>query len=150
MIRFSLLCDSGHGFEAWFGGNDDFDDQARRGLVECPVCASTAVAKALMAPALAPGVKGRGENGEGASAAPPAAPPDPHAVAREAMRRLAARVRETTVDVGNRFPEEARRIHYGEAEERGIRGRATPSEARALVEEGIGIAPVPVAPDEAN
>ena len=177
MIRFHLVCERGHGFEAWFGSNGDFDEQRERGLVECVRCGSTAVEKALMAPAVStarrrearvdarrPDAAPR-DVSAGTSGSMPSRPAGPPAVApgaqgareaareaalRHAMRRVAEVVRRNTVDVGAAFPEEARRIHYGEAPERGIRGRASPDEVRSLVEEGVGIAPVPVSPDDAN
>ena len=155
MMRFNLRCERDHGFEAWFGGNGEFDEQSAQGLVVCPFCGSTAVTKALMAPAVSTSRRSGGD----ASADRPA-PSVPEAATgltnardaalRAALREVARQVRERTVDVAERFPEEARRIHYGEAEERAIRGRASPDEARALAEEGIAIAPVPMLPDDAN
>ena len=162
-MRFALRCGSGHDFEAWFGGNEDFEMQRGRDLVSCPLCGSTAVAKALMAPGIAtarsrdaerggaggrePGEGGR-EPGEGAMG--DRAEGADHAALRKRLNAFARFVRENTTDVGDRFPEEARRIHQGEAEERAIRGRASPEEARELVGEGVPIAPLPAAPETAN
>ena len=145
-MRFSLHCDDGHGFEAWFGGNADFEEQRAEGLVECPLCGSRKVAKALMAPRVS---TARGKDARMETVRHTLT--NAHdGMMREKMRELAKAVRENTTDVGERFPEEARRIHYGEVEERGIRGQASPREAKALVEEGVSIAPVPSVPDEAN
>ena len=146
MMRFTLRCENTHDFEAWFGGNADFEEQREAGLVECPLCGSGTVEKSLMAPRVATGrakdarmdVIHRGLAGAGGGAM------------REKVREYVAAVRENTTDVGTRFPEEARRIHYGEVEERGIRGTASPTEAKALVDEGVSIAPVPSLPEEAN
>ena len=146
MMRFTLACDSGHEFEAWFGGNADFDEQREMGLVECPLCASKDVSKALMTPRVSTGRR-KDARIENAKQTLTNARDN---MLREKMRELAVAVRENTTDVGERFPEEARRIHYGEAEERGIRGKASPDEAKALVDEGVTIAPVPSLPDEAN
>lgn len=146
MIRFALRCEHAHEFEAWFGSNADFDMQRERGLVSCPFCESAAVEKALMTPRVT-----TGETREARQEAVAKGLTNlQDAAMREKMRELARHVRENTTDVGTRFPEEARRIHYGEVEERAIRGVAKPDEARALVEEGVTIAPVPLAPDEAN
>jgi hypothetical protein len=134
MIRYALTCEHEHGFEGWFGSSADYDDQQARGLLECPVCASKAVRKQIMAPAVA-GTKRRGE---------PAAPPQ--AVMMEAMGRLRRHVEETFDDVGDAFATEARAIHEGKAEERGIYGQASPKEVRELVEDGVPIAPLPPEP----
>lgn len=155
MIRFSLRCDSGHEFESWFKDGSAYERMAAAGLVECPVCGSTRVGKALMTPAIAraPGVKGRPE------APPPAAPAarPPGAVAPHAagplpaqmialLQRLRAEVERTCDYVGRDFAEEARRIHAGEAEARGIYGEASEEEAAALREEGIAVARLPWVP----
>lgn len=137
MIRYTLTCDGGHGFEGWFSGSADFDSQMERGLVTCPVCGSKSVSKALMAPSVSTARK-----------------QEQQAVARkEALAKLKAAIAEIKTnaeDVGERFPEEARRIHYGEAKTRGIIGEASMDEARALLEEGIAVAPLPVLPDDVN
>ena len=146
MMRFALRCERGHGFEAWFGGNADLDAQRERGLVECPQCGSTAVDRALATPSLSTGRRKEARR-DGARATLTNAR---DAALRAKMTEIARHVRENTTDVGERFPEEARRIHFGETEERAIRGRASPDEARALVEDGVAIAPVPSLPDEAN
>ncbi|PWV98034.1 hypothetical protein DFR52_10511 [Hoeflea marina] len=139
MIRFSLSCGQEHEFEAWFGSNDDFDSQKHRGLVSCPVCGSADVTKALMAPAV-PAPSKREER-------PLAMDPNRREVMRK-LREMVQSVRASSEDVGDRFPEEARKIHHGEAEARGIIGRATGDEARSLIDEGIEIAPLPEFPEE--
>jgi hypothetical protein len=133
VIRYALTCEHDHPFEAWFASSADYDDQAARGLVECPFCASRRVAKQIMAPAVA-GTKRTA-----------AAQPVPQAVMMEAMQRMRRHVEESFDYVGERFAEEARQIHAGEAEARGIYGEASPREVKALVEEGVPIAPLPAA-----
>lgn len=140
MIHYSLQCEKEHGFEGWFASSEDFDRQKAAGLVTCPYCDSKNVSKMLMAPNVATGR--RKERMQ--------------AVAMDTMRRdMIARIkaavkeiRANAEDVGERFPEEARKIHYGETEARGIIGQASPDEARALVEEGIEIAPLPAFPED--
>ncbi len=138
MIRYALLCEHEHEFEGWFGASADFDDQQARGLLECPVCASKAVRKAIMAPAVA-GTKKRGQ----------AITPDQaqsQAVMMEAMGRIRRHVEENFDDVGDTFAKEARAIHEGRSEDRGIYGQATSKEVRELVEDGVPIAPLPPEP----
>jgi len=141
LIRFSLHCDKGHDFEAWFRNNDDFDRQSKRGLVDCPSCGSSKVAKALMAPAVSTGRKRE----KMALAA--------NAEQRKMMaqlREMAEKVRENADYVGDKFADEARKIHFGETEARGIYGQATPDEARDLIEDGVEFMPMPVFPDDRN
>ena len=132
-----LRCANGHGFEGWFGSEDDFLDQNGRGLVECPMCADRVVSRLPSAPRL---------NLSGARE--PAAPPakaEPAAADLQALwMQVVRHAIENTDDVGERFAEEARRIHYGEAAQRGIRGRATPEEREALRDEGIETVAIPV------
>jgi len=135
MIRYALICEQEHGFEGWFGSSADFDDQQARGLLECPVCASKAVRKQIMAPAVA-GTK-RTVRDE---------PAKPQAMMMEAMARLRRHVEETFDDVGDAFAKEARAIHEGRAEDRGIYGQATPNEVRELLEDGVPVAPLPPEP----
>ena len=153
-----LQCPASHVFEGWFGSEDDFQGQLARGLVECPVCGDKQVSKKLTAARLnlgagraqEAGVVPSGATSGAASgpAAPPAAAPAPAEgmpVALQAAWMKAVRhVMANTEDVGERFAQEARRIHYGESEERGIRGQASPEETRELLEEGIGVLPLPV------
>jgi hypothetical protein len=135
MIRYALLCEQAHEFEGWFGSSDDFDDQAGRGLLECPVCGSKSVSKQIMAPAVA-GTRKRGASGEAPS----------RQMMMEAMGRMRRHVEENFDYVGDRFAREARDIHEGKSEERGIYGEASPQEVKALVEEGVPVAPLPPAP----
>jgi len=138
MIRYALKCDADHPFEAWFGSSGDYDDQAARGLVECPFCGSHGVTKQIMAPAIA------GTRRE-------AAAPD-MAKVHTMMTRMAREVRahvETNFDyVGDTFAREARAIHEGASEKREIYGEATAAEVRALKEDGVPCATLPAAPIE--
>ena len=141
MIRFSLLCERDHGFEAWFRSNDDFDTQNKRGFVECPSCGSSKVEKALMAPAVSTGRKrekialAMGEEQRKLMAQ---------------MKEMSEKIRENADYVGDKFAEEARKIHFGEADPRGIYGEATLEEARSLAEDGVGFMPIPVFPEDRN
>jgi len=136
MIRYALVCDRDHEFEGWFGASADFDDQKSRGLIECPVCASKAVRKAIMAPAVA-GTKRRSQDD---------GPAQSQAMMMEAMSRIRRHVEENFDDVGDAFAAEARAIHEGRSEDRGIYGQATPKEVRELVEDGVPVAPLPPEP----
>jgi hypothetical protein len=136
MIRYALLCDHEHEFEGWFAASADFDDQQARGLVECPVCASKAVRKAIMAPAVS-GTKRRSQD---------PSPAQTHAMMMEAMGRVRRHVEDNFDDVGDTFAREARAIHEGRSEDRGIYGQATSQEVRDLVEDGVPIAPLPPEP----
>ncbi len=136
MIRYALVCEHEHEFEGWFGASADFDDQQSRGLIDCPVCASKAVRKQIMAPA----VSGTKKRGEAMAAAPT------HAMMMEAMARVRQHVEANFDDVGDTFAREARDIHDGKAEQRGIYGQATPQEVRDLVEDGVPVAPMPPEP----
>lgn len=131
-----LQCANGHGFEGWFASSDAFEAQLAEGLVECPICSETRVIKLLSAPRLN---LGTGKPAEPAAAGVPA---DASLAARwmRAVREVMAK----TENVGDRFADEARRIHYGEAEERGIRGQATRAQAESLAEEGIAVMPLPI------
>ncbi|KQS64415.1 hypothetical protein ASG39_10600 [Rhizobium sp. Leaf371] len=142
MIRYALTCDAGHGFEGWFGSSADFDAQSESGLVTCPVCGTVAVSRALMAPALSTGRRKDKQRGLMRDQAQQAA--------LSKIREMVSTIRANAEDVGEKFPEEARKIHYGEADARGLIGRATLEEARALLEEGIDVAPLPILPDEVN
>ena len=137
MIRYALICDSEHPFEAWFGASADYDDQCARGLIECPACGSTGVRKQIMAPAVAGTKRHAG------------APADPGQLQSMAMQ-VAARVREhveANFDyVGDAFAREARSIHEGVGEPRPIYGEATAREVRDLKADGVPCAPLPPAP----
>jgi len=136
MIKYALSCDHDHAFEGWFGSSSDYDDQAARGLLECPLCGSKSVRKQIMAPAVA-GTKAQ------------KSAPEPSARMREmmmtAMGEVRRQVEETFDYVGDRFAKEARDIHDGKSEERGIYGEASPKEVKALIEDGVRIAPLPPA-----
>ncbi|MCS4508804.1 DUF1178 family protein [Xylophilus ampelinus] len=150
-----LRCGQGHGFEGWFGSEDDYRGQRARGLVTCPVCRIAEVAKLPSAPRLNLG-SARGDRAPEAQAGTAVAVANepasrssavaPESTAEQAARWRAARALVGQAEnVGSRFADEARRIHHGEAAERSIRGQATPDEAHALREEGIGVLPLPAA-----
>jgi hypothetical protein len=142
LIRYSLICENAHEFEGWFSEGADFDRQVASGFLTCPVCNSASISKSLMAPSVSTARKKE----------------EMQTVAMDTVRREAflklkeavAAIKANSEDVGTRFPEEARKIHYGEADARGIIGQATPDEAEALVEEGIEIAALPVLPEDVN
>lgn len=167
MIRYTLVCDKDHEFEAWFASSDAFDASAKAGANVCPVCGSGKVGKALMAPSVSARTRGNaltpasGPVPASVAGSGPALGPaggnvdlvaaDPrHRALRKALTELRRRVTESADYVGKRFPEEARKIHYEEAEPRGIYGEATPEEARELLEEGVEVLPLPPAPEEKN
>ncbi|MEP0324550.1 DUF1178 family protein [Bauldia litoralis] len=161
MIRFALRCEKDHEFEAWFRSGDDYDRLAGEKAVNCAVCGSTRVEKALMAPAVARSSRTRGMDivkvDAGREAAPAAdekvqlATSDPRERAlRSAIRELRQKVTERADYVGNRFAEEARKIHHQEVEPRGIYGEATSEDAKALAEEGIDFYPLPSLPEDQN
>jgi len=142
MKVFNLGCAHDHRFEGWFASEDDFVSQCERGLVECPLCADKTITRLPTAPRLivSKSPLPQADAAEGAKA-----PDAPTAVATQAAWLRAVRhVMANTDDVGERFAEEARRIHYGEVDERAIRGRATQDEANALREEGIEVVSLPV------
>jgi hypothetical protein len=136
----NLRCAHGHGFEGWFASNEAFDTQLAAGLVECPVCGDTGIVKLLSAPRLNLG--NSKAPAETAPAAPSQVPAElsPEARWMRAVREVIAK----TEDVGDRFADEARKMHYGEAEERGIRGQATREQTEALLDEGIAVMPLPM------
>jgi len=135
MIRYALACEHDHDFEGWFGSSADFDDQQARGLLECPVCASKAVRKQIMAPAVAGTKRERTE----------ASAPN-RAMMMEAMSRIRRHVEDNFDNVGDTFAKEARAIHEGKSEARGIYGQATAAEVKGLVEDGVPVAPMPPEP----
>jgi hypothetical protein len=136
----NLQCRQSHGFEGWFGSEDDFQDQLSRGLVECPLCGDAAITKMPSAPRL--------NLGASQPAAPAPAKQEvvsaPNAQLQAAWLQMVQKVMANTEDVGERFAEEARKIHYGESEERGIRGQASQEETESLLEEGIAVLPLPI------
>jgi hypothetical protein len=159
MIHYTLSCERGHEFESWFANSAAYDKQAKRGLVTCPVCNSAKVEKAIMAPSLASGLA-RTDVAE--PAPPPSAPPavpaknpvammsPPERELRQKLKELRDHVTKNANYVGAKFPEEARKIHYGETEHRSIYGEASPEDAKALHEEGIEFHPLPMLPDDQN
>lgn len=136
MIKYALSCDHDHAFEGWFGSSSDYDDQAARGLLECPLCGSRGVRKQIMAPAVA---------GTKAQKSAPAVDPKMREMMMTAMGEVRRQVEENFDYVGDRFAKEARDIHEGKSEERGIYGEASAKEVKALVEDGVRIAPLPPA-----
>jgi len=146
MINYPLKWEHGHEFEGWFRSSGDYDEQAARHGIECPDCGSFDVSKGVMAP----NVARTDERGSATEQSLPMSGPAPHPgpmPSREQMKTYFAAVRkhveENFENVGEKFPEEARKIHYGEADERGIYGEASPEEARELIEEGVEVAPLP-------
>lgn len=143
MIRYSLRCDRDHEFDAWFRSSADYDRAEAAGENECPTCGSSDVVKAVMASA----VGGGGGKAEKVTLAVP----DPRSQAvRDALREFRKRVTENADYVGDKFAEEARKIHFNETEQRGIYGEATTDEARALAEDGIAFQPLPPLPEDRN
>jgi hypothetical protein len=136
----NLRCAHGHGFEGWFASNEAFDSQLASGLVECPVCGDTAIVKLLSAPRLNLGNAKAPEAAAPAAASNVPAERSPEARWMRAVREVLAK----TEDVGDRFADEARKMHYGEAQERGIRGQATPEQTEALLDEGIPVMALPI------
>ncbi|MEM6615182.1 MAG: DUF1178 family protein [Pseudomonadota bacterium] len=154
MIRYSLACGQGHKFESWFRSSSDSDEQLASGLVECPHCGSSDVKKTLMAPAVSTR-KGKAEAPLPVPVAPSppvpmATPPKEVVEAVEKLRALRDKIVEKADYVGPQFAEEARKIHYEEAEERQIYGEATPEDVSELVDEGIAILPLPSLPQDQN
>ena len=149
MIKYALACERAHEFESWFPSSEAYDEQRRRGFVICPVCNSPKVEKQIMAPRVA-------RTDRAPVPASPAAP-QPMAIlsekereVRTMLRALREHVTQNAQDVGERFPEEARKMHYGEVEHRSIYGEAKLDDAKALWEEGIEIHPLPILPDDRN
>lgn len=177
MIRYTLVCHKRHEFESWFANSDAYDKQAKRALVACPICGSSKVEKALMTPRLvrakarsksqppeagppaADGAAPPQAGGQAPSATPPATPQPAAPVAmmspqeqefRRKLRELRDHLVASAENVGPRFPEEARKMHYGEVEHRSIYGIASPEDARQLYDEGIEFSPLPILPDDRN
>lgn len=157
MIHYALICDKGHGFESWFQDSAAFDKQAKRGLVTCPHCGSAKVEKAIMAPRLAAAKKRKTTVEAPAPAAEPAQEkanvamisPQEHEF-RAKLKELREHLTKNADNVGTKFPEEARKMHYGDIEHRSIYGEASPKDAKELAEEGIEFHPLPILPDERN
>ena len=161
MIRYSLHCDRGHTFESWFQSSSAYESQEKRKLVNCPVCGSAKVERAIMAPRIV-SKKGRDSQSNDVPAPAPAQPAEvatpgstPLLMAQE--RELRAKLKElrdhivkNADNVGERYPNEARKMHYGDIEHRPIYGEASPEEARSLIDEGVEVSPLPVLPDDRN
>jgi hypothetical protein len=157
MIRYNLRCERGHAFESWFQSSSAYESQHKRKLVTCPACDSTKVEKAIMAPQIA-----RKKNKSGAAAEPGAgsteistSPSTPLMMAQERelrtkLKELRDHVVKNADNVGERFPNEARKMHYGDIEHRPIYGEASPEEARSLIDEGVEVMPLPTRPDDRN
>ena len=145
MIRFALTCEQGHGFDAWFSSGDSYDEQTEAGVIICPKCGSAEVEKAPMAPAVLRGGGARGPQ-EGESPVQTTEPNQSYAM----LKGLREQLKSNAEDVGKAFPEEARKIHHGEAEERNIYGEASADEAKSLQKEGIPVLPLPKLPEEHN
>jgi len=160
MIRYTLRCDRGHAFESWFQSSSAYESQEKRKLVNCPTCGSAKVERAIMAPQIM-SKKGREAPAPAPAPAPaadvaaPASASTPLMMAQE--RELRAKLKELrdhivkhADNVGERFPNEARKMHYGDIEHRPIYGEASPDEARALIDEGVEVSPLPVLPEDRN
>ncbi len=148
MIKYALACDQAHEFESWFPSSDAFEMQRKRGFVTCPYCDSAKVEKQIMAPSVAR--KDKVHAAPAPEAQPVAVLSEREREIRAALRALREHVMKNAENVGKDFVEEARKMHHGEAEERSIYGEADLAEARALLEEGIDVLPIPVVPDDRN
>jgi hypothetical protein len=156
MIHYNLRCARGHAFESWFQSSSAYETQEKRKLVNCPICGSAEVERAIMAPQI---VSKKGREVAVAAPAPatevatPASTPLLMAQERELrtkLKELRDHIVKSADNVGERFPVEARKMHYGDIEHRPIYGEASPDEARALIEEGVEVTPLPVLPDDRN
>jgi hypothetical protein len=164
MIRYALACEQGHTFESWFASSAAYDKQAKHGLVTCPICNSAKVEKTIMAPRLAGTRKRASVPAPAPEAAAPAAPTPPAGDAsapvavmspperelRKKLKELREHLTKNADYVGGKFPDEARKMHYGEIEHRSIYGEASPEQAKELHDEGIEFHPLPVLPDDRN
>jgi hypothetical protein len=155
MIRYNLRCEKGHTFESWFQSSSAYESQEKRKLVSCPACGSAKVERAIMAPRIV-SKKGR-EAAAPAPAAEVAASSEstPLLMAQELelrtkIKELRDHIVKNADNVGERFPNEARKMHYGDIEHRPIYGEASPEEARSLIDEGVEVSPLPVLPDDRN
>jgi hypothetical protein len=157
MIRYTLRCDRGHAFESWFQSSAAYEAQEQRKLVNCPSCGSAKVERAIMAPQIV-SKKTREQNPAPAPAVAadvtaPASTPLMMAQERELrakLKELRDHIVKNADNVGERFPNEARKMHYGDIEHRPIYGEASPDEARALIDEGVEVSPLPVLPEDRN
>lgn len=148
MIKYALVCEQGHEFESWFSDAAAYDLQARRSLIVCPECGSGKVAKAVMAPAIVGA--GRADAAPGETSGEVALLDRRRRALRDAVTTLRREIEANTDDVGSKFAEIARSMHAGDTPERAIRGRASGAEVEALLEEGVDVLPMPIAPEEFN
>jgi len=158
MIRYNLRCEKGHSFESWFQSSTAYESQEKRKLVSCPACGSIKVERAIMAPQIV------SKKGRDAAMPAPAETPTTDATAqastpllmaqelelRAKIKELRDHIVKNADNVGERFPNEARKMHYGDIEHRPIYGEASPEEARSLIDDGVEVSPLPVLPDDRN
>jgi hypothetical protein len=156
MIRYNLRCERGHAFESWFQSSQAYETQEKRKLVNCPSCGSAKVERAIMAPQIV-SKKSRDRAAPAPAAATEATTPASTSLMMAQERELRAKLKElrdhivkNADNVGERFPNEARKMHYGDIEHRPIYGEASPEEARSLIDEGVEVSPLPVLPDDRN
>jgi hypothetical protein len=161
MIHYNLRCAKGHAFESWFQSSSAYEAQEKRKLVSCPVCGSTKVERAIMAPRIL-SKKGRDTTASDQLPAPvpaaeiiPPSSPTPLLMAQEAelrtkLKELRDHIVKNADNVGEKFPNEARKMHYGDIEHRPIYGEASPDEAKALIDEGVEVMPLPALPEDRN
>jgi hypothetical protein len=156
MIRYNLRCDRGHAFESWFQNSSAYESQEKRELVSCPACGSVKVERAIMAPQIV-SKKARDSAAPSPAASTEVAAPTSTPLMMAQERELRAKLKElrdhivkNADNVGERFPNEARKMHYGDIEHRPIYGEASPEEARSLIDEGVEVSPLPVLPDDRN
>lgn len=153
MIKYALICDKQHEFEGWFSNGHDFDAQKKRGLVNCPFCESSKIEKALMAPSVSTSKSKKGAVVPSQPNTAIAANPEVEKQFKELtaqIRKFRDDVETNSENVGDKFSEEARKIHYGEAEKRGIYGQASAKDVKSLVEEGVEVLPLPELPEDKN
>ena len=151
MIHYNLRCECGHAFDSWFQSSAAYDSQIRRKLVNCPACGSPKVDKAIMAPRIAR--KSSARTPDVAVTETPGTTPlimAKELELRAKLKELRDHVTKNADNVGEHFPEEARKMHYGDAEHRPIYGEASPEEARSLIDEGVEVSPLPVLPEDRN
>ena len=158
MIRYALVCAKGHSFESWFQNSSAYDKQAKQKLVTCPACGTAKVEKEIMSPRLSRSHKRDGapapssnQSNEMSNEKTPVAMVSPQErELRKKLKELRAHLTQNADYVGQKFPEEARKMHYGEIDHRSIYGEASPDEAKKLHDEGVEFHPLPVLPDERN
>jgi hypothetical protein len=156
MIRYNLRCEHGHAFESWFQSSQAYESQEKRKLVSCPACGSAKVERAIMAPQIV-SKKGRDTAPPSPAVSTEVAAPASTPLMMAQERELRAKLKElrdhivkNADNVGERFPNEARKMHYGDIEHRPIYGEASPEEARSLIDEGVEVSPLPVLPEDRN